>query len=505
MSTHATSTHATQAAFIGIDIGTSSVKAVMAGADGARMATYSGTHPTARPAVAEAEQAPEDWMAHVHAALARFADHPCAGDVAAIGVTSQVNTHLFCDADLRPLHPALTWQDARAASHAAVFEGRITPEEKTNALGAPIPIDASHALSRMAWMADTHPTVWDATRHVVLPKDYAIACMTGVVSADPIAAIGLAGMDLRYAGALVSLMPRAAEVLPPLRDPLHIVGSVSAGLPFAGVPVVAGTMDAWASMFGLGVADEGEAMYLSGTSEVLGLISQHRGGAPGIITFPDWRGITLHAGPTQSGGASLAWLADVLGKDVDTLSALAAQAPITRDSPLFLPHLEGERAPLWDAASRGVFARMTSATGPAHLAAAVMEGVAFSARMALEAIEVSGGQAVQTLRHGGGGAVSDVWCQIRANALGRRLERVSAPESGAMGALVMAGAAHGALDDAGADQMRGLVAAARSLVVTDTVFEPVPEAVPLSDARFAAFQTLYQALRPLNAQLAEGA
>ncbi|HCQ66841.1 MAG TPA: carbohydrate kinase [Rhodobacteraceae bacterium] len=479
--------------FVGIDIGTSSVKAVMGGAGGALHDKYAGHHDTARPSAGAAEQNPADWMQHVEAALTRFAAHPRAGDVVAIGVTSQVNTHVFCDPARAPLHPAITWQDTRPAAQARRLDAAISPEDKTTALGAPIPIDASHALARVGWMAATNPEVWASTAHVMLPKDFAIAQLTGNCIADPISAVGLVGTDLRYAPAILDLFAGAKTVLPMLRDPLEVAGHVRKDTPFAGVPVATGTMDAWAGMFGLGVASEGEAIYLSGTSDVLGLISSDRPGAAGIITFPDWRGISLHAGPTQSGGASLVWLARILGQDVAALGRLAGQAHITRQSPLFLPHLEGERAPLWDAGSRGAFAGMTSATGPEELAACVMEGVAFSARLALEAIERSGNRQVHNLRHGGGGAASDIWCQIRANALGRTLERVKVPEVGAMGALVIAATAIGELEDLGE--------ATQGLVAIDRAFACDPKMAALADDRFKAFEDLYRALGPVNATL----
>ena len=375
---------------IGIDIGTTSVKAVMVGSSGVLLDSFGASHPMDRPASGAAQQDPAGWMTLVDAALARFATHAEAKSVAAVGITSQVNTHVFCDAALNPLHPAITWQDTRAAKDAETLDGQIDDDAKIAALGAPIPIDASHALSRMAWMARTQPDVWAKTAHVMAPKDYAIARLTGEISADPLASIGLAGMDLRYADAVLELVPEAARFLPTLRDPLDVAGRMKTGGPFAGVPVAVGTMDAWTAMFGLGVAEEGQAMYLSGTSEVMGLISQKRAGTLGVVTFPDWRGITLHAAPTQSGGASLVWLSRLLGRDVKALGDLAEKATIRADSPLFLPHLEGERAPLWDPKSRGGFAGLASASGPEELVASVMEGVAFSARLALEALELSG-------------------------------------------------------------------------------------------------------------------
>ena len=121
-------------------------------------------------------------------------------------------------------------------------------------------------------------------------------------------------------------------------------------------------MDAWAGMFGVGVAEPGQAMYLSGTSEVLGLISAARVPTPGVIVFPEWRGLVLHAGPTQAGGAALDWLAGLLGRPAGELAGLADEA-VRADSPLFLPHLEGERAPLWDSGGARRLRRPDDALG----------------------------------------------------------------------------------------------------------------------------------------------
>jgi xylulokinase len=233
-------------------------------------------------------------------------------------------------------------------------------------------------------------------------------------------------------------------------------------------------------------------MYLSGTSEVLGLLSADRTGEPGIITFPEWQGITLHAAPTQAGGASLGWLSQLLGQPAPALAATAA--PIHARTPLFLPHLQGERAPLWDAHARGAFAGLTSATTAADLTAAVLEGVAFSARLALEAAERSAARIADTLRHGGGGAASDRWCQIRANALGKPLLRMQGNDPGAVGAAVLAGVGSGAMAD--------LSTSARNLVQPDRLFTPDPEARALVDARFDLWQQSYHALRSVSHALA---
>jgi xylulokinase len=210
----------------------------------------------------------------------------------------------------------------------------------------------------------------------------------------------------------------------------------------------------------------------------------------GVVTFPEWRGITLHAAPTQAGGGSLDWASRLLGRDAVELTALASTVRITPASPLFLPHLEGERAPLWDASSRGAFAGLSSNTDAAAFVASVMEGVAFSARLALEALERSGNRRADRLMLGGGGATSGVWNCIRANSLGRVLTKVATPEAGAAGALAMAGVAVGCLSD--------LVTATRALTVPERDFVPNSVAAAVADERFARYRDLYAALRPLH-------
>jgi xylulokinase len=477
---------------IGLDIGTTAVKAVLVALDGRVLGEFAAAYPTARPRPGWVEQDPRDWLEPALAALGGFArEHDLRG-LRGVGLTGQVNTHVFVDARLEPVRPAVVWQDGRAAAEAAAIGAGVSEAEKLAWFGAPVPIDASHALARMAWVAGHEPEAWARTAHVLAPKDWVIARLTGALAADPIASVGLAGADLGYAGGLIDRVPGARARLAPLGDPLDRVGAVRAGLPCAGAPVTLGTMDAWAGMFGIGVTAPGQAMYLSGTSEVLGVISGARVPTPGVIVFPEWRGLTLHAGPTQGGGASLDWLAGLLGRGAEELAGSAGE--VAAASPLFLPHLEGERAPLWDAGARGAFAGLTTRSDPGALALAVMEGVAFSARLVLEALEASAALRPAELRAGGGGMRSDRWCRLRADVLGRPLRRMTAGAAAALGAAACAGVGGGV--------MGGLGEAAEALARPGRLFEPDPAAAALATARFGLFRELYGQLRPINAGLA---
>ena len=475
---------------IGIDVGTTAVKAVLIDLDGHRLAAFVHAYPTSRPSPGAAEQDPADWMTGVIGALDSFSGaHDLAG-LAGIGICSQVNTHVFVDERGAPLLPALVWQDVRPALDAVSIDAQVTADQKLRWFGGPMPIDASHALSRMAYVRRLHPELYARSRHVLLPKDYCVLQLTGTVGSDPISAVGL--VDSRgYVAPLLDLVPRAAALLPPLQGFGHVAGRVRSGLPCAGVPVVVGAMDAWGGMFGVGAVVDGDAMLQSGTSEIAGIVSSAISPTPGVILFPPYEGIVMHAAPTQSGGAAVAWYANVIGRSPAEVSALAGGIAASSAVPLFLPHLQGERAPLWDSRSRGVFARIDGRAGAAEMARAVLEGVTFSCRMAFDALEQSARVTLEIANIGGGGSRSDVWCQIRADALGFALRRATVPESAAIGAAILAGTGSGV--------MPSLRAAVRQLVRFDRNFEPDPQMRAYYEDKFGHYVALYRGLIPFNA------
>ena len=480
----------TRTTLIGIDVGTTATKAVLVAEDGTLLTRFAHPYPIRRPAPGFAEQNPDDWTAGVIGALTAFGAEHDLGGLAGIGICSQVNTHVFVDAGGRQLMPAIVWQDTRAAEDAAALDARVTADEKIAWFGAPIPIDASHALSRMAHVRRVHPEAYGETASVLLPKDYCTMQLTGAVATDPISSVGLVGRE-GYVEPLLDRVPGAAPRLPPLVSLSHVVGRVKTGLPCAGVPVVAGVMDAWGGMFGVGVVADGDAMYQSGTSEIPGIVSSTVNPTPGVIVFPPYEGIVMHAAPTQSGGAALSWIAGVLGRDVRAAAELAATIRPSDAVPLFLPHLQGERAPIWDSATRGVFARMDARAGAPEMVRAVMEGVAFSARWAFDALEASAGMTLEVANLGGGGARSDLWCQIRADVLGFALRRAAVGEAGALGAAILAGMGSGV--------MPSLTDAVRQLVKFDRTFEPDSTNRGYYDDRFGKYRELYAALKPFNA------
>lgn len=466
---------------IGIDVGTTAVKAALFDDRGQVLKSFGQRYLTSRPTPGHVEQNAEDWMRLVHVALQEFK----TDGIHALGLCSQVNTHVFVDANGQALLPAMTWQDGRCANEAAMLDAQISIEEKLMWWGAPLPIDASHVLSRMAYVARHHPDVWANTRWVMAPKDYCLFHLTGEVVTDPMTAFGIVDGNLNLIRRLPELVPGAAERLPPLAPFTKVVGKLRDG-----TPVVTGTMDAWSGMFGAGVCEDGQALYLSGTSEILGIVSTQKLPVPGVIAFPRCEGITLHAGPTQSGGASVEWLSRLLGKSAVELSELAASADTAKPLPLFLPHLEGERAPLWDINARASFAGLNSTMGAAEVSRAVFEGVAYSARLAMESLEASACLRPVEINHSGGGASSDIWCQIRADVLGRPIKRMKMRDAGVLGAALMAGV--------GAGVFGSLREAAKEFVMVDRVFEPDTREIARHDVGFDKYKLLYRQLKSVN-------
>lgn len=475
---------------IGFDIGSTSVKAALFDMNGAVLDHWSRPYPTERPAAGMVEQDPAHWLNGIRDAIdALLAGRDPAG-IRAVGLCSQVNTDVFVDRSGRPLAPAITWQDIRAGAEAAALDARIDPAEKRAWWGAELPIGASHVLAKMMWFAKHHPDLWARTHQVLSARDFCLLHLTGAAVSDPISAFGQVGLDHRYIGALIDRVPGAAGKLPPLRRFTDIAGEMALGSSGRTVPVVTGTMDAWGNLFGCGVFRPGQAMYMSGTSEILAIAGSERIGAPGIITFATIEGLVVNAGPTQSGADSLRWWAATAGVEPGDVPELAGRASRDDRPILFLPHLEGERAPLWDSEIRGAFIGLDSRTAGPEFALALLEGVALAARHSTGSLIDAAGFTPDHMLYGGGGARSDLWSQIRADCLGIPLHRFAFTDVGCLGAAILAAVGIGAFAT--------IADAVPAMTRVERVFEPDPRKAARYDAMFDAYRSAIDALRPIG-------
>ena len=231
-------------------------------------------------------------------------------------------------------------------------------------------------------------------------------------------------------------------------------------------------------------------MYVSGTSEILALAGSERIGAPGIVTFATIEGLVVNAGPTQSGADSLRWWAATAGVEPGDIPALAEKASRADRPILFLPHLEGERAPLWDSEIRGAFIGLDSRTSAPQFALSVLEGVALAARHSMGSLVEAAGFRPDYMLYGGGGARSDLWSQIRADCLGIPLHRFSFTDVGCLGTAILAAVGIGAF--------QSIAEAVPAMTRVERVFEPDPRQKARYDAMFQAYLRAIDALRPIG-------
>jgi xylulokinase len=478
---------------IGIDVGTTSIKGGLFTPAGTALASASTACESIYPRTGWAEQDPRKWVTGIHAIVAELlaaADQAAEvdpGAVIAAGICSQVNTHVFVDADLNPLAPAMTWQDQRCADVAESLRELVLEQ------GLEIPIDSSALLSRAQWFRQQRPDDWQRTRWILSPKDFCIAALSGAVATDALSSIGLVTDQGRYIDALDTIVPGVSQRLPSLHAPTASLGKLSSAAMPLNCPVVVGTMDAWACLYGSGSVRVGDGFEIAGTSEIIGTLSADGTPGNGVVNFPPQDGVCLYAGPTQCGGDSLTWLAGVLQRTIPQTLALAAGSPDSGDQLLFLPHLLGERAPLWNPRARGAFVGLSKTHGPAHLARAVLEGVGFSARQLREAIETAAGFELSSLRISGGGSRSDLWCQVKANIHGKTLARVANVDTGSFGAALLAAVGAGAYPD--------IITAADSAVRIDREFFPQAGSRQRYDELYALYRRSYAALETVFADL----
>jgi xylulokinase len=487
----------TREAALGFDVGTTSVKAGLLWLDREEpMDVVSMAHATARPRAGWVEQDPADWLEGMARCWSELERRRGPFRLRSIGICSQVNTHLLVDGELRPLHPAITWQDTRATAEAGELDTLAGPR-RDQLWGGPFRVDASFSLARLAWLGRHQPEALASARWMMSPKDYCVAAICGEVVTDTISPIGLVDRDGRYIDGVLELVDGAARLVPPLRAFDSIAGVVSGDAPLglpAGVPVAVGTMDAWGNVFGSGLVRPGQAMEVAGTSEILAVLSDRAVPTPGIITFAPVHGRILHAGPTQAGGAALEWAATCFAVSVERMLMLAQEGLRDPRPILFLPHLAGERAPHWNPEARGVFVGLDSTSELPHLALAVLEGVAFAARQSLEGCEQAAGRPADELRLSGGAARSHLWNRIKATAQGRPMSVMETLDSAVLGAALIGLVAGGLQPDM--DR-----AAARHARVA-AVIDPDPGGRARADDHYGAYRDSYQALVPIFSRLA---
>ena len=430
--------------FLGVDVGTSGVKAAIVDEGGAVLAQHSAPLALSHPRSLWSEQDPGDWWAATQAAIVGL-DVGMRASVRGIGLAGQMHGATLLGADDRPLRPAILWNDGRSFAECKALEAAEPCSRKiTGNIAMP-----GFTAPKVAWVRRHEPDVFAAIHKVLLPKDYVRLCMTGDYASDMSDSAGTLWLDVgarEWSGAMLAATGLSRAQMPHLFEGSQATGVLRADVAsrwgMGRVPVAAGGGDNAAGAVGVGVIDEGDALLSLGTSGVLFVATRDFRPNPARAmhafchAVPDtWHQMAVHL----SAASCIDWVARLAGlAGPADVFALAEAARVAAGPELFLPYLSGERTPHNDPHVRGAFLSLGSETDPGRLAAAVLEGVAFAHADGLAALREAGTE-LSSLSVIGGGARSRYWGAVLAAALETPLVYLEGGEIGpALGAARLA-------------------------------------------------------------------
>jgi len=411
---------------VGLDVGTSGVKAVAITHDGELVAETDESYELSTPQPGWAEQDPEDWWRAAQACLSRLPDGP-------IGLSGQMHGLVALGGDGDVLRPAILWNDQRTAAECEEIE-------RTIGLQRLIELTGNRALTgftapKLLWLRRHEPEIYGRIRHILLPKDYVRFRLNGERAIDAADASGTLLFDVarrEWSVEMCEALDIPLEWLPPASD--------STALGAAG--------DQAAAAVGAGVVAPGIASVVLGTSGVVFAALPEYQADPQARAHVFCHAVGWHAmGVMLSAAGSASWLRHVLDADYATLDAEAGARQPGVEGLLFAPYLTGERTPHADADVRAAFTGLSLRHDRGALWRAMLEGVAFGLRDSLEVLR-SLGCDPKTGRVSGGGARSELWVQIVASALQLPLELTESTAGSAFGAAMLAGVREGVFADA---------------------------------------------------------
>lgn len=467
--------------FIGLDVSTTSAKAVAWDAAGRALNEGRQDIPLSNPAPGRYQQDPADWWRAASTALNELGAQTDLKRTAALAVSNQRETVGFFTRDGRPAHPAIVWLDERCAGSVEKFADEIGADAIHDITGKHP--DITPVVYRLAWLRDNHPEVLEKTDMFADVQALVVFRLTGEFATSWASADPMGYWDIRrraWSAPVLSALGISAERLPRAERPGVVLGEVSAaaaaetGLP-AGTPVVAGGGDGQCAGLGTGVIRPGAAYLNIGTAIVFGAHQSEyaRGDAWRTMTAMTGDGFVMES-CLRSGTFLLNWLVcDIFGlsgaaADFAALEEKAGQLPPGGGGELLLPYWSGVMNPYWDSAAKGALAGLSGGTRREHLYRAALEGAALDQAMCAGLLEKETGVDIEEFRAVGGGAQSDLWCQIFADAAGKNIRRLDTVEASALGAGMAAAAGCGFFSSIpeAADAMRGKTAA---------VFHPRPQ------------------------------
>jgi xylulokinase len=452
-----------ESCFLGIDVGTSGVKAILVNGAGNVVAAAVTPLLMSTPQPGWAEQDPEAWWQASVASIRTVLAAKPGAFVAAIGISGQMHSSVFLDAHGEVIRPALLWCDGRTTAECREINQRVGGESRMRDL-ASNPALEGFTLPKVLWLRNCEPDAFARLATVLLPKDFIRYRLTRTLATDPSDASATLMYDtahLRWSDEILLAVGLPRSLVPDVGGSAEVLGHVTleaatmTGLAM-GTPVVGGGADNACGAAGVGAIAAGEAVTSWGTSGTV-LAPTHE---PRVD--PTLRAHTFcHVAPgtwylmgvVLSAGGAFAWYRDQLARDLvgtgeanERLNAEAATISPGADGVTFLPYLQGERTPHRDASARGAFVGLSLAHSRAHLTRAVVEGVCFALRDSVAILQELGMSPKQMLLTGGG-AKSAFVRRLQAEVFGLPVCTVNREEGPAYGAALLAAVGAGAFPD----------------------------------------------------------
>lgn len=489
--------------FLGIDVGTSGVKAILVGSDGDVLASAVTPLTLSTPKPGWAEQDPESWwQASVASIRALLAARPGA-DIVAIGISGQMHSSVFLDANGAVIRPALLWCDGRTTAECLEITDAVGGEMRLRDLACN-PALEGFTLPKVLWLRNHEPQAFARLATVLLAKDFVRYRLTGVLAteaSDASATLMYDSARMHWSDEILAAVKLPRSIVPDVGGSSEVLGVVSleasalTGLK-VGTPVVGGGADNACGAVGVGAIAPGEAVTSWGTSgTVLAPMLEPRvDPALRAHTFchvvPDtW----YLMGVVLSAGGAFAWYRDQLARDLSSasdanerLNAEAARVPRGAEGATFLPYLQGERTPHRDASARGAFLGLSLAHTRAHMTRAVLEGVCFALRDSLSILHELG-VAPDRMLLTGGGAKSAFVRRLQSEVFGLPVCTANREEGPAYGAALLAAVGAGAFPD--------VATACRSMLARTALEYPEAGAHAEYDEAYRRFRTSYRAAR----------
>lgn len=431
--------------YIGIDLGTSGVKAILLNEQGEVVASQTEKLTVSRPHPLWSEQDPEQWWQATDRALKALVKQHSLSNVKALGIAGQMHGATLLDSQQQVLRPAILWNDGRCGEECALLESMV-PQSRAITGNLMMP---GFTAPKLLWIQRHEPAVFRQVAKVLLPKDYLRLRMTGEFASDMSDAAGTMWLDVEkrdWSDVMLNACGLTRAHMPALFEGSEITGKLLPDVAMAwdmpAVSVVAGGGDNAAGAVGVGMINADQAMLSLGTSGVYFAVSD------GFLSKPESAVHSFcHALPERwhlmsvmlSAASCLDWAATLTGLEtVPALIDAAQQAGDTADPIWFLPYLSGERTPHNNPQAKGVFFGLTHQHGPAELARAVLEGVGYALADGMDVVHACGVQP-RSITLIGGGARSAYWRQMLADISGLQLDYRTGGDVGpALGAARLA-------------------------------------------------------------------